>query len=70
MNQKDPDIGKRGRKIFALSFKCDKCEKSFFNDEILALHQEAVHKNVSKLQKENDLQCEYCDKSYKHKRSL
>ena len=47
-------------------FKCDSCEKSFFNEEILGLHIKSNHKSII----EGWNECKYCDKKYRLKNSL
>ena len=46
--------------------KCDFCEKSFFNEEILGLHIKSNHKSII----EGLKKCEFCDKTYHLKDSL
>ena len=46
-------------------FKCDFCEKSFFNEEILGLHIKSVHKSII----EGWKKCNYCDKTFHSKNS-
>ena len=40
-------------------YKCDFCEKSFFNEEILGLHIKSIHKSII----EGWKKCNYCDKT-------
>ena len=47
-------------------FKCDFCEKSFFNEEILGLHINSNHKSII----EGWKKCVFCDKTYHSKHSL
>ena len=47
-------------------FKCDFCEKSFFNEEILGLHIKTIHKSIIEGRKK----CQFCDKTYHSKISL
>ena len=49
-----------------LLWKCDFCEKSFFNDQILGLHVKSNHKPII----EGWKKCEFCDKTYQSKKSL
>ena len=49
-----------------LQFKCDFCEKSFFDEEILGLHIKSNHKSVI----EGWKKCDFCDKTYRLKDSL
>ena len=48
------------------SYKCDFCEKSFFNEEILGLHVKSNHKSIIEGMKK----CDFCDKTYPSKKSL
>ena len=41
-------------------FKCDFCEKSFFNEQILGLHIKSNHKTII----EGKKKCDFCDKIY------
>ena len=47
-------------------YKCDFCEKSFFNEEILGLHIKSNHKTIIG----GCMKCEFCDKKYFLKNSL
>ena len=47
-----------------VEFKCDFCEKSFFNEEILGLHVKSIHKSII----EGWTKCNYCDKTYRLKK--
>ena len=48
------------------SHKCDFCEKSFFDDQILGLHIKSIHKSITEGRKK----CEFCDRTYSSKNSL
>ena len=47
-------------------FKCNFCEKSFFNEEILSLHIKSNHESII----EGLKQCDFCEKTYRLKNSL
>ena len=46
--------------------KCDFCEKSFCNEDILGLHIKSNHKAII----EGWKKCDFCDKTYRLKNSL
>ena len=46
-------------------FKCDSCEKSFFNEEILGLHIKSNHKSII----EGWKKCDLCDKTFHSKKA-
>ena len=46
--------------IKKLVYKCDHCEKSFFNEEILSLHLKANHKSIVK----NLKKCDLCENTF------
>ena len=53
--------------------KCDFCEKSFFNEEILSLHLKSIHTKIIEGRKEpfeKDMQCDFCDKRFDAKKYL
>ena len=43
-----------------LHFKCDFCENSFFNEQILILHIKSNHKSII----QGWMKCDFCDKTY------
>ena len=49
-----------------LLHKCDFCEKSFFNEEILGMHIESIHKSIIKGFKK----CNICESSFACRISL
>ena len=49
-----------------LLWKCDFCEKSFFDEQILGLHIKSNHKSIIEGRKK----CDLCDRTYRSKDSL
>ena len=47
-------------------FKCDFCEKSFFNEEILGMHIKSIHKSIIKGWKK----CDLCENTFSNGHSL
>ena len=52
------------------SAKCKHCEKSFFNAQILSLHEKAVHQAQTKNSNNKNFVCDKCDRNYFSRQAL